>query len=306
LATWADACLVLLVALFKTLGAGVYIYNSVVHNLGPPPPGGFDSANNTLAKFLRSYRWINAGSFVLYLLGAVVFAIYSFLVIRGLRRAEALCKTLRVNIPLLAASLLTRSLLSLAFAVVFGLVSYRANATLQLIYMAVYGPLTVTIYANIVRIAAAERSDAAAADYSPVGQAVGWGGQDPKLGYAPSDETLLAKYAKPSNISVSRRVSTSTAPSHRRHSYNLLDGKPIEPTSRLLSLGGHSVSSDGSAWPPQMDNMELIGGIYRLRGRSPSPALGGSSNNSDIFIFHPQMPSDPRYYPTTYQRRELE
>jgi hypothetical protein len=309
-ATRADTCVVLLAALLKILGAVVYIYNSVAYNLGPPPPGGFDWGNHTLAKFLGSYRWINPASFVLYLLGAVVFAIYSFLVMRGLRRAEALCKALRLNIPLLAASFVTRSLVSLVFAVVFGLVSLRANAILQLIYMALYGPLTVTIYATIVRIAATESSKATTAQYDAIEQIGDGGGQDHKLGYVPSDETLSTKYAKPSNISLSPRMSTSTAPSLRRHSYNPLDGKPqldgkaIGPGSRLLSVGELPFGSDGSEWPSQMD-MELIAGLYRLRGSSPT-ALGGSRNSSDFFVVsRQQMPSVPPYS-TTYPRRELE
>lgn len=188
---WADICIVVLVVLFNLVGGFLYIYNFVAYNLGPPSPGGFGSGDNTLTKFLGSYPWVNVTLYAFYLLGAISFAIHSLVVIRALQRADTFCKALRVNIPLLAASFFSRSLVSFIFVVVFGLSGRWANFPEQLIHMAFYGPLTVIIYVSIIGIAAVERDGAATATYAPVEQVVsrdwvGW--QEQKQGYVHVNE----------------------------------------------------------------------------------------------------------------------
>lgn len=188
---WGEICIVILVVLLNLVGGFQYIYNFVAYNLGPPQPGGFSSGDNTLTKVLGSYPWVNTALYAVYLLGAISFAIHSLLVIRAFHRADTFCKALCVNIPLLAATFFTRSLVSLVFVMVFGLSGRWATFTQQLIHMAFYGPLTVIIYASIVRIAAVEDSEAVTVTYAPVEQVVskdwvGW--QERKQGYVHVNE----------------------------------------------------------------------------------------------------------------------
>jgi hypothetical protein len=189
-----DICIVILVVLFNLVGGGLYIYNFVAYNLGPPASGGFGSGDNTLTKFLGSYPWVNATLYALYLLGTISFAVHSLLVIRALQRADTFCKALRVNIPLLATCFFVRGLVSFVFVMIFGLHSRWANYTEQLIHMAFYGPLSVIIYASIIRIAAVDEYGAATATYAPVEQVVnkewvGW--QQQKQGYVYVNEMPL-------------------------------------------------------------------------------------------------------------------
>jgi hypothetical protein len=187
-----DICIVILVVLFNVVGGGLYIYNFVAYNLGPPAADGFGSSDQTITKVLGSYPWVNATLYALYLIGAISFAVHSLLVIRALHRADAFCKTLRVNIPLLATSFFIRSLVSFVFVMLFGLHPRWANFTEQLIHMVFYGPLSVIIYVSILRIAVVEKSGAASATYAPVEQLVGkeWVGwqQQQKRGYVFADD----------------------------------------------------------------------------------------------------------------------
>ena len=181
-----DVCIVILVVLLNVVGGVLYIYNFVMHNMSPPDPDELEDGDNTITKFVGSVPWLNATLYGLYLLGSISFAVQTMRARQELDRTESSCKTLRINIPLLAISFSTRSLVRLVFFLVFELHGRWATYYEQLIHMAFYGPLSVIVYASFVRIAAVDEYGIAKAAYSPVEEVVGqeWAGwQQKKQGY---------------------------------------------------------------------------------------------------------------------------
>ena len=138
-----------------TASKGTQIWNLVVQNSAPDAnSSGGNNTSSILTKSQAIFQDLDTVASSMQLLFAIGFAILSRRYLKHLSQNAELRKRLSFAVSILAIAFLVRNAVKFAFALVYSQLNKIASLGIQLAYMAIYGPLSVLIFACIVSIAA--------------------------------------------------------------------------------------------------------------------------------------------------------
>jgi hypothetical protein len=136
-----------------TASKGTQIWNLVIQN-SPPDSSDDGTTPSILTKSQTIFQDLDTVASGMQLLFAIGFAILARRYLNHLSQTGALRKRLSFAVSVLAIAFLVRNAVKFAFALVYSQLNKTAWLGTQLVYMAIYGPLSVVIFASIVAIAA--------------------------------------------------------------------------------------------------------------------------------------------------------
>ena len=158
---WPKLAMIFALVIYWLIGVfasrGIQIWN-LVYQLSPSKGNGSEN-NDWLAPSVRINQDLDAAASGMQLLFAIGFALLSVVFIRHLSRTNTLRKRLAWGVAVLAAAFLVRNIVTFVFTLLYSRFDHIASLSVQLVYMAFYGLLSVVIYICIVLIAAAQQEE---------------------------------------------------------------------------------------------------------------------------------------------------
>lgn len=134
---------------------GTQIWNLLVQNsvnTGSDSDGD-GKTDGIITKSLRIFNYLDTVASGMLILFAICFAIIAGRFLNHLSKTKTLRKRLSSAVAVLTAALLVRNSVKFAFALIYSQLNKIATLGIQLAYMAIYGPLSVVIFACIISIA---------------------------------------------------------------------------------------------------------------------------------------------------------
>jgi hypothetical protein len=148
-----------------TASKGTQIWNLVVQNSGNTDSAskGDKTTNNIIKKSLQIFQDLDTVASGMLFLFAIGFAILASRYLNHKSKTKTLRKRLTFAVAVLAAAFLVRNAVKFTFALIYSQFSKFASLSIQLVYMAIYGLLSVIIFACIIASAAIQGDEATAA-----------------------------------------------------------------------------------------------------------------------------------------------
>ena len=174
---FAVLAMVLAIVVYFIIGTaskGTQIWNLVVQN---SVDIGSDSAGNgntpaIITKSLHIFQYLDTVASGMLLLFAIGFALLAGRFLKHLSKTKTMRKRLSLAVAVLASAFLVRNSVKFAFALIYSQLNEIASLGIQLTYMAIYGLLSVVIFACIISIAAIQgkKDTATTSRYGQVAQ----------------------------------------------------------------------------------------------------------------------------------------
>lgn len=153
-----------------TASKGTQIWNLVVQNSAPDPQAdsGSDDTSPIITKSLVIFQDLDTVASGMQLLFAIGFALLARRYLSHLSQVEKRRKRLTFAVSVLALAFLSRNAVKFAFTLVYSQLGKIAPLAIQLVFMAVYGPLSATIWACIISIAHMRGKESNSRSSSPI------------------------------------------------------------------------------------------------------------------------------------------